>query len=111
MFWRQINLRLALICQSHVCFDEELAAGESAALKEPGFGTLGAGNSDPYVTLRLGERAPTGGDCGEIAANRNLRGTAGVKRGKSGIADLAVTIALPNDISALPGLGIEPFHR
>ena len=111
MFRRQVNLRFALICQSDVYFDKELATSEPPASKEPGLGPFGAGDGDPYVTLGLGEHAPTGGDCGEIAADRNLSRAAGVKRGKSGIADLAIAIALPNNIPALPGLGIGLFHN
>ena len=104
-------MRFALICQGDVYFDEELAAGEPAASKEPGLGPFGPGDGDPYVTLRLGERSPTGGDGAEIVADRDLRYAAGVKRDEGGVADLAVTIALPNDIPALPGLGIGRFHN
>ena len=101
----------ALICQCDVDFDKELATGEPPALKQPGLGPFDPSSGDPYVTLGLGERAPTGRDGGEIVADRDLRCAAGVKRGKSGVADLAVTIALPNDIPALPGHGIGHFHN
>jgi hypothetical protein len=108
---RQVNLRFALIRQSDVYFDKELATGEPPALREPGLGPFGPGNGDPYVTLRLREQAPTGGDRGEIAAYRNLYCAAGVKRDKRGVADLTIAIALPNDIPALPGFGIGHFHN
>ena len=81
MFRRQVNLRFALICQSDVYFDKELATSEPPASKEPGLGPFGPSSGDPYVTLGLGERAPTGRDGGEIVANRDLRCAAGVKKG------------------------------
>src|ERR1017187_3015125 len=92
----QIHLRFSLIGQGNVCFDEELAAGESAALKEAGLGPLGPGDGDPYIALLLGQRAPTFGDLGEIPTHRDLSRGTGVERDEGRVADLAVAHTLPD---------------
>ena len=99
VFQRKVNLRFALVRQWDVGFDEELATGKSARA-QTGLGPFGPGDGDPYVTLLLGERAPTGGDRAEVAADRDLSRGAGVERDKGGVADLAVPSALPDCVSA-----------
>ena len=111
-FRRQVNLSLTLIDQGDVGFDEEVVPRHDAALVEPGLGFHGAGDGDPYVPLRLGERAPTGGDGGEGPANRGLRRGAWVKRDKGGIGVLAIAVALPNPVPAFARLrDIQDFHN
>src|ERR1022692_4770590 len=100
----QIQLRFALIGRGNVCFDEELAAGESSALKETGLGPLGPGDGNPYVALLLGKRAPAFGDRGENPADRALRRAAGVVRDKRRIGVLAIPVALPDYIPAFARL-------
>ena len=110
IFQRKVNLGFALIGQWNVGFDEELAASKSARA-ETRLGPFGPGDGDPYVALFLGERAPTGGDGAEVAADRDLRWRAGIKRDKGGVADLAVPSALPDYVSAFTRFGVGHFHN
>jgi hypothetical protein len=110
IFQRKVNLWFAVIGQWDVGFDEELATGKSARA-QTGLGPFGPGDGDPYVTLLLGERAPTGGDSAEVAADRDLSRGAGVERDKGGVADLAISSALPDCVSAFTRFGIGHFHN
>ena len=108
---RQVNLRFALIRQSDVYFDKELATGEPPALREPGLGPFGPGNGDPYVTLFLGERLPTFGDSAEVAADSDLGGTARIIWDKGGVADLSVASTLPDCSPTFARFGVGHFHN
>src|ERR1017187_9525404 len=110
VFQRKVNLWFAVIGQWDVGFDEELAAGQSARA-QTGLGPFGPGDGDPYVALFLGEGAPTGRDGAKVAADRDLRGRAGIKRDKGGVADLAVPSALPDCVSAFTRFGVGHFHN
>jgi hypothetical protein len=110
VFQRKVNLWFAVIGQWDVGFDEELAAGQSARA-QTGLGPFGPGDGDPYVALFLGERAPTGRDGAEVAADRDLSWGAWVERDKGGIANLAVASALPDCVSAFTRFGVGHFHN
>ena len=110
VFQGKVNLGFALIGQWNVGFDEELAASKSARA-ETRLGPFGPGDSDPYVTLLLGERAPTGGDGSEVAADSDLSRGAGVERDNGGVADLAVPSALPDCVCAFARFGVGHFHN
>ena len=110
VFRRKVNLRFALVRQWDVGFDEELAASQSARA-QTGLGPFGPGDGDPYVTLLLGEGAPTGRDGAEVAADRDLSWGAWVERDKGGIANLAVASALPDCVPAFTRFGVGHFHN
>jgi hypothetical protein len=105
----QVQLSLALISQGDIDPNKEVEAREDAALVEPGLGLHGAGDGDPYVPLRLVQRALAGGDRAEMPTDRGLSGAAGIERDKGLVADLAIAIALPNQIPTFPGFCVWHF--
>jgi hypothetical protein len=94
IFQGQVNLSQAPIRQRDVGLYEEQKAGERAALAEAGLGLFGLGDGAPHEALSLGEGGPTFGDRAESPADRDLGRGAGIKRDKSGVAVLAIAIAL-----------------
>ena len=99
--WK-VNLGPALMDEPDIDFDEELAAGQGAALREPGLGHGGAGDKDPGVLLGHGEIVPAFGDGTERGAAGLLRGSFRIERDKGGVADHAVTGALPDEVPTFP---------
>ena len=98
--------------QGDIGLNEKLATRKSATLGKSGLGLYGAGDGDPYVALRLGERSPAFGDRRENPADRALRRAAGVVRDKRRIGVLAKPIALPNCPTAFSRLGnIKSLHN
>jgi hypothetical protein len=106
----EVELRVALIDEGDVDFDEVVEAGEGAAAKAVA-GLPGATDGVPEVTLPLGEGAPAGGDGAEGAADGALRRGAGVEGDKKWVANLAVTIALPDEAAAFARLGVRLGHK
>jgi hypothetical protein len=100
IFQRQVNLRQTPMDQSDIDLHEEEEAGERAALAKAWLGFLGPGDDAPNQALILRERPPAFGDVGEIRANHDLGGRAGIKRDEGGVTILAVSISLPNSIPA-----------
>ena len=107
--WK-VNLGPALMDEPDVDFDEQLAAGQGAALGEPGPGHGGAGDKDPGVLLGHGEVVPASGDGAEGGAAGLLRGSLRIERNEGGLADHAVAGALPDEESTFPRFGVGQFH-
>ena len=107
---RLVNLGLATVGEGDVDLHKELAAGEGAALGEPGPGQDGLGDGDPDEALGLGEGAPTFGDGAEVGADGALGGATGVERDEGGVADWAVAVALPDEVAAFSRFGVRQFH-
>jgi hypothetical protein len=107
---REVELGKAAVAQGYVDFHEELEAGQGAALQKPGLGQEGGGCRDPRVALRLGEGAPALGDGGEEVADGLLGRCSWVKGDEGGVADLAVAVALPDEVAAFAGFGVGRFH-
>jgi hypothetical protein len=84
-----------------VDFHEQLQAGQGSALEEAGLGQEGGGDRDPDITLRLGEGPPALGDGGPEAADRLLCRCSRIKGYEGGVADLAVAVALPDEVADL----------
>ena len=108
---RQVNLRLAAVSPGDVDLDEELAAGEGAALAEAGPGEDGGGDGDPSQALLFGEGTPALRDGGKEVADGGLAWAAGIGWDEGGVADHAIACALPDDSAALTRLGVGQFHN
>ena len=95
-----------------VDLEEQLAAGERAALAEAGLGLDAFGGGDPGLALGFGDGAPVFSDGGEHGADAALLGGSGVGRDHEGAADLAVAAGHGDGEAAFAGLGdVEDLHN
>jgi hypothetical protein len=109
---RQVNLSQAPIGQGDVDLHKQQDSSEPAFLEKTGLGPFGSGDSAPNDALRLGQRAPPGGDSGEIGADSNLSRATRIKRHEGRVTVLAIAIALPNSVPAFSRPRyIKDFHN
>jgi hypothetical protein len=97
--------------QSDIDLHEEEETGERAALAKARLGLLGPGDDAPNQALIVRERSPAFRDAGEIHADHDLSGRAGIKRDEGGVGVLAISVALPNCVPTFTGpRDVERLH-